>query len=421
MANITFGEPRFKKPEVVVKEIEKKEPYKCTHCEEEITSELLRKTIDVKKISSKQVEIINSILPYLNKYRKDFGLDSCLRKAHFVSQIALESADFTTFEEGEVYSSNISLGIFSSSKIEINTTIIDSLKDKLTSIIKITDSKGVELTKTNEELKTLLLNEKPTIIDGEFYGNYKGEKDTKDKKKRNAKLIKEVLKSDKAVDYKIYLKAHSYFGLQLMSRAYAPYAGDTRGLGNGDELSRDGWKFKGRGLKQVTGRGNYENFAKYRNKNTFTDDTTGSIDFTKEKEGVSLKGNYLKLSDDAMYATQSALWFWNDGTKYNKKLAKDHADNDDVDSVSKAINRFDTKALPKRKANYNRARSEEAFDIDRHYKLMLENGDDKQKKEAEKYLETRKDLKDKEAIEILEEYEKKNPVNKEEKPNEAKK
>ncbi|MEN4761024.1 hypothetical protein ABEG63_11875 [Chryseobacterium sp. C39-AII1] len=153
-----------------------------------------------------------------------------------------------------------------------------------------------------------------------------------------------------------------------MSRAYAPFPGDTRGLGNGDELTRDGWKFKGRGLKQVTGRANYVTFSKYRNKNSFPDDTTGKIDFTEEKPGVDLKGNYLKLSENAMYATQSAIWFWNEGTKYNKKTAKEHADADDVDSVSKAVNRYDTKALPKRKANYDRAKV--AFQIDEHYEFL---------------------------------------------------
>ncbi|UKB85200.1 hypothetical protein LF887_06125 [Chryseobacterium sp. MEBOG06] len=341
---------------------------KCPNCSAELTSELIKETIGVKNLSAKQQRIINSILPYLNKYRKDFGLDTCLRKAHFIAQIALESAGFTTFEEGEEYSSSISLGVFSSSSIPINITIVESLKDNLTSIFSIVDAKGNEVSKTNDELKSLLLSENPLIVDGELYGKYQGVKDPKSPKKRIGKVIKQVFKPDKSLDYGIILKPHTYFGVPLMSRAYAPYQGDTRGLGNGNELTRDGWKFKGRGLKQVTGRANYESFSKYRKKNNFIDDTTGAIDFTEEKQGDSLKGKYLKLSEDPMYATQSAIWFWNEGTKYNKKSAKQHADNDDVDSVSKAINRYDTKALPKRAKNYERAKI--AFEIKEHYEFI---------------------------------------------------
>lgn len=43
---------------------------------------------------------------------------------------------------------------------------------------------------------------------------------------------------------------------------------------------------------------------------------------------------------------------------------------------------------------------------------MLENGNEQQKKEAKAYLEKRKLLKDDQAIKILEEDEKKNPVGK---------
>lgn len=394
-----------------VPDIENKKPYICTYCKEEITAELIRETIGVKELSEKQMEIINSFLPYLNKYRKDFGLDTCLRKAHFISQIGVESANFTTFSEFENYSNPP--GIFSSNQIEINSTIVNSLKDNLTSIFKIVDAKGNAIIKTNDELKILLLKDKPLIVDKELYAIYKGVKDSKDKKKHNDKLIKEIFKSDKTIDYRIYLKPHAYFGIPLMSRAYAPYVGDKRGLGNGDELTRDGWKFKGRGLKQLTGRANYVSFTNYRNKNTFTGDTSGKIDFTAEKEGVPLKGNYLKISDDAMYATQSALYFWNDGTKKNKKFAKEHADNDDIELVIKCVNEYDGKdGKKKRRANFKRARKEGVFDINRHYKLMLENGDDKQKEEAKKYLEKQKKSGDKEAIKILEEEAKKHPTEK---------
>lgn len=47
---------------------------------------------------------------------------------------------------------------------------------------------------------------------------------------------------------------------KIASRVYASR------MGNGDESSKDGWKFRGRGALQLTGKANYEAFAKYLNK-----------------------------------------------------------------------------------------------------------------------------------------------------------
>lgn len=60
-------------------------------------------------------------------------------------------------------------------------------------------------------------------------------------------------------------------------------------MGNGPEYSGDGWKYKGRGLIQLTGKANYEQFALACGKSL--DDT---VAYMETKEG----------------AAHSACWFW---------------------------------------------------------------------------------------------------------------
>lgn len=54
------------------------------------------------------------------------------------------------------------------------------------------------------------------MVDGELYAKYRGVKDAKNPKMRIGKVLKEVLKSDKTLNYKIELKPHTFFGVPLL-------------------------------------------------------------------------------------------------------------------------------------------------------------------------------------------------------------
>lgn len=398
MANNEF---ELSVPEVGITQtvaIEVEDDHVCEYCDDEFTLDQIKKSI-VKNNSTTRIANINKVLPFLNKYRKDFGLDTCLKKAHFIAQVAHESNQFHTFEEYEKWNywsssknkANSLPGVFSNSKVEFDETMGTSLKDHLTTIFKFKDKDGVEITKTNAQIKTILIDEKVKVVDKKLYTNYqKGEellKTVKEKVTVNGVEVEQV-------KYTIHLKNHSQFGIPLLSRMYAPYPGDTRGLGNGDELTKDGWKFKGRGLKQLTGVGNYDSYTAYRKKSNFPDDTGGEIDFSKNEDTATpqdvKKGNYIKVAEP-IYAVQSALYFWNEGTKYNSKYAVELAEDDDIVAVSKAVNRYDTGGLSSRKKYYNKARKKDAFDILRHFIDIYDNGTDAQKVTAKVYFEKWKD------------------------------
>jgi len=81
--------------------------------------------------------------------------------------------------------------------------------------------------------------------------------------------------------------------------------------GNGSITSGDGWKYRGRGFIQLTGKYNYQ---------LLTEDT--NIDFIKNPDLLLEEPN----------AILAALWFW------NKKNLNKYADRDDIKSITKIIN-----------------------------------------------------------------------------------
>jgi putative chitinase len=92
---------------------------------------------------------------------------------------------------------------------------------------------------------------------------------------------------------------------KIANRAYA------NRMGNGDEASGDGWKYRGRGYFQNTGKNGYLVLSK---------DT--KIDCYNNPDILLEEAN----------ATVAALWYW------GKNKLNDFADKDDLDAISDIIN-----------------------------------------------------------------------------------
>jgi putative chitinase len=82
-------------------------------------------------------------------------------------------------------------------------------------------------------------------------------------------------------------------------------------MGNGNEQSGDGWKYRGRGFIQITGKENYSNLSK----------DTG-IDFLSNPDLLLQEPN----------AIISALWFW------HKNDLNSYADTGDLIGLTRRIN-----------------------------------------------------------------------------------
>ncbi len=93
---------------------------------------------------------------------------------------------------------------------------------------------------------------------------------------------------------------------KIASRVYA------RRMGNGDEASGEGWKYKGRGLIQLTGKDNYSRCG-----------AALGLDLVNEPEQVAENPNT---------AVAAAAWFW------NHRNLNAYADQDDVKAITKRIN-----------------------------------------------------------------------------------
>ncbi|MPR04667.1 M23 family metallopeptidase [Pseudomonas sp. MAFF 212408] len=117
-------------------------------------------------------------------------------------------------------------------------------------------------------------------------------------------------------------------------------------LGNGDIASGDGWKYRGRGLKHLTARANYNAFTTY-HKEFWNED----VDFIENPD---------LLHTSYKYSVRSGVYFW---LKNNLSLKADEGDTrESVDAITRIINR-DTDSYTKRWNNFERIyKVEKIFD-----------------------------------------------------------
>jgi len=99
-------------------------------------------------------------------------------------------------------------------------------------------------------------------------------------------------------------------------------------LGNSDETSGDGYKYRGRGVIQLTGRANYQVFA-----NSLGMDLDSTVSDLETLDG----------------AIESACWFW------RQRRINSACDNDDIYTMTKLVN-GGVIALDQRMAKYQQAK-----------------------------------------------------------------
>jgi putative chitinase len=113
--------------------------------------------------------------------------------------------------------------------------------------------------------------------------------------------------------------------------------------GNGKVESGDGWRFRGPGPKQVTGRANYRAFAEEHTR-MFGE----QIDFEAEPDSLGTP----------RYAVRSALWFWQTNDLFS--LADAGINRATADTITAIINRG-TDSYGQRWENVRRLSESEVF------------------------------------------------------------
>ena len=221
----------------------------------------LEKVVDAQKgdlpLGSAYGKRIFDYLPDLNKYMKEFGInDNCLRRGHFLGQVAKETG-FWSYNEDFIYSASGLKGTF---------------------------------------------------------GNFKtteGKQKADDWGKTSSKKAEEVKIANWA-----YAK-----GSKASDLGNTEITDDNWGDENGD-----GYKYRGRGLVQLTGKSNYKAFQKWYDKRK------GKYSWPD----YDFETNPEKVTEDSLIVALSAIYFW-DKNHFNNKADMGEEEKD-VRRISNVIN-----------------------------------------------------------------------------------
>lgn len=279
--NLTLDEATEKNNAVILGEevkgeVKKNENNTCLNCDKDITLDEIKKIcIDDKgKCLVSDLSMITAALPHLNKYRKKVGINTCVRKAHFLAQISQESKFYDLQENFNWY--------------------WKPLIDTFSSYFNQFDSREAKETEA-KRLGRANLPKNPGLT------------------------IEQQIKLANA----IYGKTHPNGKLHI----------------NPD----DGWKYSGKGFKQITWKSNYIALEKYFNANMKIDNEA-DVDWTDGE-------NPYKLKNNAKDAIVSALAFWG---KNNINSVANENNAKSVEKVTKKINP-NLKGLTERKQYFKNA------------------------------------------------------------------
>lgn len=242
---------------------------------------------ELEALFSKDIAQIETIISIYNEYAPKFHVDTCLRKAHFWAQIREESGSRLAVKSGESL-------IYSAARLYHRS----NFKDTKGRTIK----KGPFAKFWGQA--ELCLRYGDTTDDDKIIGI------PYESKKRPPK--------------------HKANQVEIANIAYAGR------LGNGDAVSGDGWRFRGGGFIQVTGRNQYDTINQTIKK--CCHDFTGTITF----ENI----NNIKES------MISALAYWK-CNNLNAKADKGYEKNI-VDSITRVIN-YNTDSYSERFLHFQKA------------------------------------------------------------------